>query len=394
MPARRTARPNPAKLSKMTDFRSFATALGKRVRGSNDHEKVAMTWRRFWEFQNRRDRPSGSESVRSHRLANHVILAAVALGASVPTSEAAGQVMPVPVAGPIESLRPGQYLWAPQIAPEGPVIVIVSLSVQRAFVYRNGVPIAVSTISSGKRGHETPTGVFTILEKDIDHRSNKYSNAPMPYMQRLTWAGVAMHAGRLPGYPASHGCIRLPFEFAKLLFAITRPGLTVVVTKDALAPQAVATPLVLDNDEPEDSSMLRYRWEPGRQASGPISVLISGRDRQLVVLRNGVEIGSSEVKIDGPVDETLAFSLSAVEGGQFHWLRLPLPGCCRSDASEMTAEERGRVHMPEAFRAALAATLKPGATLLVVRETLPSKGIGARLILQSSAKASRRFGSD
>ena len=114
-----------------------------------------------------------------------------------------------------EQLNPGEWVWAPQIAPAGPMLVYVDLGRQRATVYRNRVRIAVSTISSGKDGYETPTGVFTILEKDKDHRSRTYDNAPMPYQQRLTWMGVALHAGNLPGFPASHGCVRLPMEFAK-----------------------------------------------------------------------------------------------------------------------------------------------------------------------------------
>ena len=128
-----------------------------------------------------------------------------------------------------EQLKPGEWVWAPQIAPQGPVLVYVDLGRQRATVYRNGVRIAVSTISSGKDGYETPTGVFTILEKDKDHRSRTYDDAPMPYQQRLTWKGVAMHAGNLPGFPASHGCVRLPMEFAKKLFSVTPMGGTVVI---------------------------------------------------------------------------------------------------------------------------------------------------------------------
>src|SRR6185503_12097277 len=104
---------------------------------------------------------------------------------------------------------------------------------QRAYVYRNGVLIAVSSVSTGKPGHETPTGVFTILQKDKDHHSNLYNNAPMPYQQRLTMGGVALHAGGLPGYPESHGCIHLPTQFAKELFAITNLGVTVVVEGNA-----------------------------------------------------------------------------------------------------------------------------------------------------------------
>jgi lipoprotein-anchoring transpeptidase ErfK/SrfK len=85
----------------------------------------------------------------------------------------------------IEHLKPGEYLWAPAVAPSGPVLAIVSLPVQRCSVYRNGILIGVSTISSGKSGHRTPTGVFTVLQKHIDHKSNLYNSAPMPYMQRL-----------------------------------------------------------------------------------------------------------------------------------------------------------------------------------------------------------------
>jgi len=96
-------------------------------------------------------------------------------------------------------------------------------------LYRNGVPIAASTVSTGSKGRETPSGVFTILQKEVVHRSRTYDDAPMPYMQRLTWKGVAMHAGHLPGYPASHGCIRLPPRFAKLLYGVTTIGTPVMI---------------------------------------------------------------------------------------------------------------------------------------------------------------------
>ena len=99
-------------------------------------------------------------------------------------------------------------------------------------VYRDGALIAASAISTGSLGRETPTGVFTILEKKVMHRSTTYDNAPMPYMQRLTSKGIAIHAGDLPGYPASHGCIRLPNEFAKLLYGVTEVGTPVMITDD------------------------------------------------------------------------------------------------------------------------------------------------------------------
>jgi hypothetical protein len=130
------------------------------------------------------------------------------------------------------SLKPGEWVWAPRIAPKGPVLVYVDLSKQLATVYRNGVRIGVTTVSSGKPGYQTPTGVFTILQKDARHRSSKYNSAPMPYQQRLTWDGVALHAGGLPGYPESHGCVHLPMAFARQLFSATRLGTTVVVAGD------------------------------------------------------------------------------------------------------------------------------------------------------------------
>ena len=116
------------------------------------------------------------------------------------------------------TLKPGEFQWHPDRSPAGPVVVLVSIPKQWAVVYRGGVRIASSSCSTGRPGHTTPAGVFIILQKDQHHHSSTYNNAPMPYMERLTWDGVALHAGNLPGYPASHGCIRLPLEFAKLLF--------------------------------------------------------------------------------------------------------------------------------------------------------------------------------
>ena len=109
--------------------------------------------------------------------------------------------------------------------------IVVSIPQQKAYVFREGELYATSPVSTGKRGHETPVGTFRVLQKKVHHRSNKYANAPMPYMQRLTSYGIALHAGHLPGYPASHGCIRLPRHFAKKLYGITDHGTKVTVTK-------------------------------------------------------------------------------------------------------------------------------------------------------------------
>jgi hypothetical protein len=112
-------------------------------------------------------------------------------------------------------------------------LIVISKTSQTMFVFRDGAHWASTPISSGKRHHETPSGVFPILQKNKLHRSNIYSNAPMPFMQRLTWDGIALHAGRVPGYPASHGCIRMPHAFAEALFKLTNASATTVVIGDA-----------------------------------------------------------------------------------------------------------------------------------------------------------------
>ncbi len=202
----------------------------------------------------------------------------------------------------VRALNPGEFLWYPQIAPEGPVVLVVSLDEQRAYVYRNGIAIGVSTISSGKAGKDTPTGVFTILQKNKDHRSNLYNNAPMPYMQRLTWDGIALHGGHLPGYPASHGCVRLPQAFAEKLFGITRYGDSVVVANAKASPASVVHPAVLapvtsggQAAQPELSAYEVY-WDDAASTDGPVSILVSLYDQRVSVLRNGVLIGSAPLQ--------------------------------------------------------------------------------------------------
>ena len=144
-----------------------------------------------------------------------------------------------------EQLQNGEFNWFPERSAAGPVIVIVSIPDQRVHVYRNGIRIAASSCSTGKPGHRTPTGVFKILQKDKFHRSSTYSNAPMPNMNRLTWSGIALHAGNLPGYPASHGCVRLPFGFAEKLFDKTRIGMRVIISPLDAAPVEISHPALL-----------------------------------------------------------------------------------------------------------------------------------------------------
>ncbi len=137
---------------------------------------------------------------------------------------------------------PIAFSWSPEKAPVGAVVIIVSLSEQRVHVYRGGVEIGTSPCSTGKPGHRTPTGVFTILEKQRKHESSIYRGAQMPNMERLTWGGVALHAGNLPGYPASHGCVRLPLEFSALLYGVTHMGTVVIIADERTQPASVVHP--------------------------------------------------------------------------------------------------------------------------------------------------------
>lgn len=146
---------------------------------------------------------------------------------------AAGTALPT-VLDP-DVTKPGAFSWAPGIAPKGPVVIIVSIPEQRMHVYRNGTRIAVATISSGIAGRDTPSGSYEILQKQLMHHSNLYDDAPMPFMQRITWDGLALHAGYNPGRPASHGCIRLPKAFAEKLYGITRVGTRVIIADDLTA---------------------------------------------------------------------------------------------------------------------------------------------------------------
>jgi lipoprotein-anchoring transpeptidase ErfK/SrfK len=169
--------------------------------------------------------------------------------------------------------------------PQGPLIIAISINQQRLKIYDAHGVFAESPVSTGMRGHPTPMGVFSVIQKHKFHRSNIYSNAPMPYMQRITWSGVAMHAGVLPGYPASHGCIRMPMAFAIKMWNWTRMGARVVVTPGELTPATFAHALLPSQKvapqpiaavEPEADEPVGAKTSKGAlEAKSPISSPIS-----------------------------------------------------------------------------------------------------------------------
>jgi lipoprotein-anchoring transpeptidase ErfK/SrfK len=197
------------------------------------------------------------------------LLAFAMVAAPLVHAQSAGAMSPpgdarIDVEALADGLAPGQSTWLESTPGRGGLLVVVDVARQRAIVYRSGQPIAVSTVSTGKPGRDTPTGVFPILSKETMHHSNLYDDAPMPFMQRLTWDGIALHAGHVPGYPASHGCVRLPKAFAEKLYGATSKGETVVIAADDSA-QAL-----LDAGLPQWQAM-----QVGRQAGDTSPALLA-----------------------------------------------------------------------------------------------------------------------
>lgn len=315
-------------------------------------------------------------------------LTAIALCLTLGTVSAAtpfwGARQSLPAGTPVEAIHDGEFIWNPKAAGEGPVAVVVSLTEQRVYAYRNGVEIGVSSASTGKHGHETPTGVFVTLQKDKDHRSSLYNSAPMPYTQRLTWDGIALHAGGLPGFPSSHGCVHLPSEFARLLFDAAPKGMTVVIANERSAPQSVAhpgllLPVDLESGEPLPKMTLaageEERWEPEQSVEGPLSLVVSSRDRRLVVLRNGVEIGRARLDVDTPdlpLGTHVYIAGEHAPGDSVPWHAIAVKGHETPAEHTLDVNSVARVSLPDGFADKLRPLVEPGTTLLVTDGAISS----------------------
>jgi hypothetical protein len=169
------------------------------------------------------------------------------------------------------ALKPGDYVWHPELAPAGPVVVLVSLPDQLLYVYRNGVRIG---------------RVFTVLQKKVRHESSIYKGAQMPHMQRLTWTGVAMHAGNLPGYPASACCVRLPVDFAANLYSVTTIGTTVIIADHNSAPKETVKPGLLFNAK-TGATAKEFKWTPEKAPKGPAHHHQRGGSRRVCISQWG-----------------------------------------------------------------------------------------------------------
>jgi hypothetical protein len=247
-----------------------------------------------------------------------------------------------PADTPPAKLKPGEFVWASGVAPDGPMVVVVSLTEQRAYVYRNGVQIGYSTASSGKPGHETPTGIFTILQKDADHHSS----------------------------------------------------LADVVYPSALAP---VDPVQGANSiEPRLQASETARWQPEKSMSGPLSILMSAADKRVIVVRNGVEIGRAQIAVDDPQKPlgTHAFIVKAGEGqgssvlltgaAARNWMAVPMPGYGSAAGSDLSSVVGGRLRLPQDFARELYPLLLPGTTLLVTDAPILEENSGSKLTVISS----------
>jgi hypothetical protein len=318
-----------------------------------------------------------------------------------------------PKAKSADSLKPGEWIWYANAVPEGPMLLMVSIAQQKAYLYRNGIRVGATTVSTGKKGHETPTGVFTILQKNKDHKSNLYNNAPMPYMQRLTWDGIALHTGKLPGYPASHGCVRMPDDFAKRLFAETSLGMTVVVTDDiAATPSTLVDPKILVQPmdakgkpiaAPSLSADEEYRWQPEKSPTGPLTVLISIRDKRVIVLRNGAEIGRARIGVSGSepfgnqayivlAGKASTPSLLVPDRPGLKWTNVSVPGVPDPSApvvgkGAIDKAAIDRISVPVAFAKSVYEQLKPGSSLLLTDGSITKANSGQDMTVLTDSRA-------
>jgi hypothetical protein len=256
-------------------------------------------------------------------------------------------------------------------APKGPLQIIISVADQRVSLYDNGELIARSSVSTGTQRHPTPLGVFSVISKQRWHRSNLYSAAPMPYMQRITWSGIALHAGVLPGYPASHGCIRLTNGFAARLWHLTKRGTRVIIAHDDVQPVEITNPHLLKPNAASGSTESRAAvvpansintaaaaheaatlQVPGSVPAGvasqkvvPISVFVSRKLRKLFVRRGFTPLFDVPVNIQNPEEPLGTHVFTAMEfqneGAAIRWtvVSIPeeLPRMSRGSAKEREA---------------------------------------------------------
>jgi len=243
-------------------------------------------------------------------------------------------------------------------------------------------------VSTGKPGHRTPTGIFTILNKDKDHHSSTYNNAPMPYSERLTWSGVALHAGILPGYPSSHGCIHLPLEFSKQVWTVTEKGSVVVIAQVGREKAESDVPLEkLLNLEKGPAGAATADpgetfWKPELSKEGAVALVVSSEDKQIEVFRNGVLIGRSPVSFSDPaakLPHAIYLRLAPVKGKELpHWVTVDV---AKGDSAVSVDKlVKSGIKIPPSFEKEVKELVVPG-TLLVTTPLSQSGRVESGMVL-------------
>ena len=218
--------------------------------------------------------------------------------------------------------------------PQGPLVIAISIQRQRVRIYDAKGLFAESPISSGMAGHSTPMGVFSVIQKHKYHHSNIYSGAPMPYMQRITWSGVAMHAGVLPGYPASHGCIRMPMSFAMKMWAWTKMGARVVVTPGEVSPVDFAHPVLAALEPPvpvasaPSAANIKTADASGSIGLGLPKVMADAASSTIATTR------APEVTADAASVTTIGAAVAEIEAPAVISVSAPEPSIASADISD------------------------------------------------------------
>ncbi|MCX7305602.1 MAG: L,D-transpeptidase [Hyphomicrobiales bacterium] len=317
----------------------------------------------------------------------HLLRGGLAVGASLIAAETVGQE----VLKEIADLKPGEFTWHPDRQPAGPVAVVVSLPEQLVHVYRNGIRVAVSTCSSGKPGHDTPTGVFVVLQKDKNHHSSTYNDASMPNTERLTWSGVALHAGGLPGYPSSHGCVHLPLDFSAKLFTITHLGTPVIIADSHSDPWELTHPgMVLagyaESEFAQVESGLQGKKAPSDWAEAEtnpvISVIASSAGRTIELVQDSDVIATSALTIkgDGPLGSHV-FVLQGPDAGikGMKWIAITHGVDAQPDTAAL-----GRLTADTAFIEQMKQKMHPGMVMILTDAPLsPDTKTGKDFVIMS-----------
>jgi lipoprotein-anchoring transpeptidase ErfK/SrfK len=298
-----------------------------------------------------------------------------------------------------------------QEVAKGPLEIIISIADQRISVYDDGTLIGRSSVSTGVQGHPTPIGVFSVIGKERWHRSNIYSAAPMPYMQRITWSGIALHAGVLPGHPASHGCIRLANDFAVRLWRLTKRGTRVIIARHDVHPVQIASPRFFSKPKPASSSQessteaLAGKDAPtvastpasllpnaqsqdatnavattgvGQQKKAiPISVFVSRKLSTLFVRQGFTPLFDVPIKIENPNEPlgTHVFTLMELqsEGTSFRWNVVSLPENFSSTSPNLNKKPKASVQASGGT--VRADTLPDDGTVALDRIEIPQDGV-------------------